>query len=701
MALKINRTLILIIVTLICISMSQGSSSGNAPTTSAYYPFIAQDPSRWIGPFGGTVVSILFDPHNPQVAYAGTFGSGVYKSTDGGSTWSPASQGLTNLLVNSMAIDPSNPSILYAGSYRSQVYKSADAGKSWVWSGTGMQDMAIVYSLAVDPTNSSIVYASTRGLSNNGGPPWNGEIYRSTNGGASWSLVLKDLGGAALQDWAYAITVNPYSPNQVLIAAHETGPHRSDNYGSAWYPVDNGVRDFSGRAIAISPDAQHASTYYYGVWHDDTIYKSTDAAGSWWAVPQGYPYQHVYSIALDPQNINNVYLATFVSGILKSTNGGGSWTPSGLAIDDIYSVVIDPSNPTHLLAGTAGDGVHQSKDRAGSWTPSSSGLDNAMVTAVVQSPTEAGKVYASVYGGGAFQSGNRGQAWQAINNGLTDQFLLDLVMDPGHPGVLYGLTETGLFKNDLNTANGWVPAGQGLPLTNILRPAYPPDHPFANLEMKEAFAYSAQAIFSGATVTVPLLRMVYAPSNPSIAYIGTRGSGVYRSNDGGQSWHPAGLGSESINGLAVDQANPDLVYAATNGYGTLKVSANGGQNWTYINLPVTFYSVATSPALPGVAFAGTSDGIYRYQAGSWTSLGLAGQTVTAIRLDPTHPNVIFGGTTSTAYYSVNAGQSWTYVYESLTGQTIQAISLSSIDPGRIYLSTKTHGIFQVWIPGQP
>jgi hypothetical protein len=70
------------------------------------------------------------------VIYAGTFGSGVYKSIDGGYFWNAASRGLTNLEVYSLAIDPTQPSTLYAGTYHSQVYKSIDGGNTWTWSGS-------------------------------------------------------------------------------------------------------------------------------------------------------------------------------------------------------------------------------------------------------------------------------------------------------------------------------------------------------------------------------------------------------------------------------------------------------------------------------------------------------------------------------------------------------------------------------------
>jgi ligand-binding sensor domain-containing protein len=108
---------------------------------------------------------------------------------------------------------------------------------------------------------------------------------------------------------------------------------------------------------------------------------------------------------------------------------------------------------------------------------------------------------------------------------------------------------------------------------------------------------------------------------------------------------------------------------------------------------VNFYSLAASPTNSGVVFAGTSSGVYSYQSGSWSALGLSDQTVTAIAADPVRPGVIYAGTTSGAYYSMDGGLSWNFVDNNLSGLTIQSISFDRTIPNVVYFSTKTHGIF--------
>jgi len=695
---KFNRILIPIIFISLFSLGSQTLSAGQEAANNTYFPIISYNPSGWIGPYGGTIVAVVVDPTNPQVVYAGSFGSGVFKSLDGGLSWFPVNQSLANLYINSLAIDPQHPSIIYAGTYRNQVYKSGDGGNSWVWSGYGMQDQAIVYTIAIDPFITSTLFAGTRGISNNGGAPWKGVVYISTDSGYTWSPSWDHFGGENLQDWAYSIAIDPNAHDNIYAATHESGPYKSSDEGDLWYNIQNGILDFSGRAISISPTYNNGTTLYYGVWHTDSLYKTLNGGSSWFRPYSDIPWSKVYSISIDPKLVNTVYLATFNRGVLKTIDGGVTWQPGGLQGDKIYSLAINPFSSDNLLAGTEGDGLYRSADSGTSWQRSNAGIDNAMVTSIVLSPADPNTFYASLYGAGVYQSTNRGKTWSEINSGLSDKFVHSLLIDPAHPWLLYAMTDTGgLFQNNLNGGSGWVSVGLGLPLTGTLTPAYPADHPFATLEMQEAFATPSETTTSSQLLSVNLLTMVYAPSNPQIAYMGTGGSGVYKSTNGGASWQPAGLGGESILSLSVDLTYSDLIYAATAIPGSIKISTDGGKTWTDAYLPRAFYSLAASPIQTGVVYAGTDTGFYRYQSGSWSPLGLSDQQITSIAADPSHPGLLYAGTTSGAYYSPDAGTTWKFIDERLRYQTIQSISVDPANPSLVYFSTQTHGIFFVWV----
>lgn len=696
---KINQKLIpLIIFGLLSLS-SLTISSAQTANNPIYLPIINNDPSRWIGPFGGYIVSIAYDPSNPQVVYAGTFGSGMYKSVNGGLNWQPINQGLTNLYINTIAIDPRQPSILYAGTYHSQIYKSVDGGSSWIWSGSGMQDQAIVYSIAIDTLPGvGNIYASTRGISSDCNPPWNGVVYKSSDSGQTWTPSWADVG--TTQDWIYSLVVDPNDHDTIYAAAHENGPNKSSDEGGIWYTIQNGVSDWSGRAIGISPDYSLGTTLFYGVWHFDTLYKSESAGGEWYRPDPNIPWSKVYSLTIDPVHPDTIYLATFNRGILKSVDGGNTWPYGSLQDDPIYSIAVNPIDSAQLMAGTSGDGLYRSTNSGSSWQQSVSGINNSMVTSVVPSKSYANTIYASLYGAGVNRSTDQGRSWVGINTGLTDKFVHRLVMSPSQPGLLYALTDTGgLFRNDLNTANGWMSVNSGLPLSQNNEPAYPADHPFATLDMQEAIAAPQESPITITTASDKLLDMVYAPSNPQIAYIGTGNSGVYKSINGGSSWQASGLAGKSIRGVAVDLTNPNLVYAISSDPGActyngiLQISTNGGSTWNPNSALLNFYSLAASANESGVLYAGTSNGVYRLQAGNWTSLGLSGKMITTLTLDPAQPGWIYAGTDQGAYYSKDHGVSWNFVDGNLDGQTVETITINPIQPNLVYFATKTHGIF--------
>jgi photosystem II stability/assembly factor-like uncharacterized protein len=695
---KYIRLTIPILVILLLSLGKQVLSSGLAPTSTIYLPIVSYDLTGWIGPYGGTIVTTAVDPTNPMVIYAGTFGTGVFKSVDGGENWFSINQGIYNLQIYSLAIDPIHPSTLFAGTYHSQIFKSTDGGSSWSWSGTGMQDPAIVYSLAIDPLTPMLVYASTRGESNNGGPPWRGILYKSSDGGNHWSPSLTNVGGSNNQDWAYSIAINPNQPQQVFAAYHEWGPWRSDDAGVTWNMKHEGMSDWSSRSIVISPQPEFASTLYQGLWHSSSVLKSINNGDLWTGANQGIPNVKVYSMALDPFSAKTLYVASFSHGILRTFDGGNNWQLSGLQTNQVYSVSINPMMTNNLFAGTAGDGVYRSLDYSSSWQHSDVGINNATVTSVVYSLINPNTIYSSIYGGGVYQSSNHGQTWEEINQGLEDKYVHALAMDPSHPGLLYALTESGgLFQNDLTIGAGWKSAGQGLPVSNTTAPAFPENHPFATLDMLEHFATPPDDQTINQATPARLLSIAYAPSNPSISYMGTGGLGLYKSADGGLSWKPTSMEGRTIYSLAVDKADPNLVYAATDLAGTLIYSVDGGTNWKNAPLAAVLYSVAASPTVSGIVYVGTNTGIYRYQSGSFSPLGLSDQTVTAIGLESKMPGVIFAGTTTGAYYSPDAGITWKTVDNLLQGQTIMSIGFDRTSPSIVYFCTKLHGIYMAAI----
>ncbi len=693
MRLKINHLLIPVCwFCLLFLLSSPPPATGSSPNLS-YLPVINSGLRGWIGPYGGFIVAMAIDPTDPQVLYAGTRGSGIYKSLDGGLSWHAANTGLGSLSINSLAIDPQTHTTLYAGMYKNQIYKSTDGGASWKLSASGMQAEAVVYSIAIDPSQPSRIYAATRGISNNGNPPWSGILYRSMDSGQSWLPVLQNVGGADAQDWAYSLAIDPAHTWSVYAATHEHGPYHSNDYGNSWYPSHDGIYDDSGRSIAINPDTSNGTILYYGVWHYDTVYKSINGGNDWFLSNNGNYYVKVYEIAIDPLHGDTVYLATFNRGVLKTEDGGTFWSSGGLDSSLIYTLSINPTTPTQLYAGTAGEGVFSSPDAGDNWVPANTGIENSMPTAVLAPPSDPYTLYASIYGAGVLRSQDGGQTWTQINSGLTDKYVHTLVYDPAHPWLLYALTDgAGLFRYDLSNGGSWTAVGGGLPLTCTPHPGFPTGHPFASDDLQEAVQTPASSPDSP-LASVNLYSISYAPSNQQVAYMGTGGSGVYKSTNGGDYWNPAGLAGENVTNLAVSPADANLVYAATASAGSLRVSSDGGGTWSSLSLPVTFYAVTTSPAAPAAVYTGTSAGVYRYASGTWKLLGLGSQSITALWVDAANPAKLIAGTTAGAFYTNDGGLTWKTVNPLLDNYPIQAINLDPTQPNHFYFSTSTHGIF--------
>src|SRR6266850_2477863 len=251
---------------------------------------------------GGVMVTALaIDPLTPTTLYAGTAG-GVFKSMDGGASWSAI--GLIN--VSALAIDPLTPTTVYAGigtfdmGALGGVFKSTDGGVSWNATGslTG-----IVWSLAIDPLTPTTVYAGTLGYDSFDTEPGSlGGVYKSTDGGASWSRGLSNVS---------ALAIDPLTPNTLYAGVYDEAAN------------------------------------------DSAVYKSTDGGASWNAIGLT-GVGGVLVLAIDPTS-TNLYAGTGTSGVYKSTNSGVDWRPTGqITWSHVSSVSV---NPTSVVGGSPSNGM--------------------------------------------------------------------------------------------------------------------------------------------------------------------------------------------------------------------------------------------------------------------------------------------------------------------------------------------------------
>jgi hypothetical protein len=678
-------------------AQEQGQPAGNP--VYVYLPLMSlRRTPQWLGPDGGLISAVAVDPAAHQNVYAASWGGGVYKSADGGATWTLRSQGLGNRVVVSLAIDPVNPSVLYAGTYKGKVYKTTNAAASWDFASQGIQDEAIVYSIAIDPGNTQRVYIATRGISNNGNQPWNGVIYRSDDGGASWVPKLTNLGGAGYQDYTYMIKVNPSAHNIIYAATHEHGPVKSVDYGEHWDVVANGISNLSTRAIVIDPRSAYKSTVYTGVWEKVGVFRTDDGGNSWSMMSTGITGANIYGMAIDFGRPKTVFAATYNMGVMKSTNSANSWSHTGLRDASVDTVEVDPANTQIVFAGTAGDGLYLSQDNGGAWAHSQAGLQAASVTGLVVSPDNPAVYFAAIEGGGVVWSQDRGATWSDFSAGLGDRYVLGLVKNPASQ-VIYALTNaSGLYRCDMASPSGcWTPVGLSLQAAQpgtarrTVRPFNAQDTFFDAFNPGEPDAQAESASAS----SVPLQVLVFAPSDPQVAYLGLDSAGVYRSTNGGASFAPTSWKSSNVWALAVHPTNPQVVFAATDQIGTVRTSSNGGVSWTDIPLAGnSVYSLAVPPSAPNALLAGTGSGVYRWDGSNWAASGLAGQTVAALQVDPANPAVVIAGTKDGAYFSHDAGATWQPGPSELTGITVQAFGFDPADAGTLFYLTSANGILR-------
>ena len=591
------------------------------------------------GPYGGMVEVLAIDPSSPQMVYAGTFGGGVSKSTNGGASWTAVNSGLTNTYVHALAIDPSNTYILYAGT-SGGMFKSINGGGTWIAVNSGLTSW-VVLSLVIDPSSPQTVYAGTDG----------GGVFKSTNGGTSWTAVNSGLTNTRV----YALAKDPSSSQTVYAGTSGGGVFKSTNGGTSWTAVNSGLTNTNVRALAIDPSSPQ--TAYAGT-SGGGMFKSTNGGTSWTAVNSGLTNTDVYALAIDPSSPQTVYVGTG-GGVFKNTNGGTSWTAvnSGLTSTIVRALAIDPLSPQTVYAGTSGGGVFKSMNGGTSWMAVNSGLRSTNVYALAIDPLSPQTIYAGF--GGVFKSTNGGSSWIAVNSGLTNISVYALAIDPSSPQTVYAGTWAGGVFKSANGGTSWTVVNSGLTNTRVYA-------------------------------------LAIDPSSPQTVYIGTFGGGVFKSLNGGTSWTAvnSGLINTDIQVLAIDPSSPQTVYIGTFGGGVFK-SANGGTSWTAANSGLTstvIFALAIDPSSPQTVYAGTDRGVFKSANGgtSWTAIntGLPNLIVLDLAINPLSPQTIYAGTNGGGVFAITGGTG------TITEPRVQ-LSTASVNLGTVNVGSSETATFTV------
>ena len=273
------------------------------------------------------ITALAINPANPSTLYAGTAGSGVFKSTDSGGTWAAINSGLTNPNVVTLAIDPKTPSTLYAATQYGEVFKSTDSGGTWA--DTGLSDVS---ALAVDPVTPSTLYA--------GGT--NGEgVFKSTDAGRTWTAAnvgLGDLTGVEVP----TLAINPLTPTTIYagLSAFDftNGVFRSTDAGRTW--TSEGLIN----VWTLAVDPVTPSTLYVGT--DDEVYKSTDSGETWVGTLRGVNSEGpsgVVALAIDPVIPSTLYAGTYDGVVFRTADAGRSWIGTGVTNENAFTALLPTS----------------------------------------------------------------------------------------------------------------------------------------------------------------------------------------------------------------------------------------------------------------------------------------------------------------------------------------------------------------------
>lgn len=587
----------------------------------------------WSAPIGALVI----DPQNPAVLYAGIgrprsrqFGKGaVYKTVDSGGHWkqinTPGSL-RADALVTDLVIDPRNSRRLFLACQYG-VYRSEDAGVSWVLTTAGLPHPH-VRRIALCRSQPDILYLTLR--AEPGKQPWQGGVYKSTDGGKFWTPRTQGLkqqvgqpGQASQMTANYdRLVVHPDNPDVAYIGSTawvNEAIYKTTDGGSTWTNVlrrgssgntEDGWITFWGPDVqCLSMSPFDPETLYFGT--SGKVHKTSDGGGHWQQIytrvladgrfqGTGLETTCVVDVIVHPSDPQRLYFCYLDIGLLISKDGGQSFrrgvqgvAPSGMQ-GNCFALVFDPADAEHCWGsfGSASAGVvAESHDSGDTWN--TVGTEAAGLPGVphrVLRADTAGRLATLADDLGVYVSEDGGRSWQPRNSGLPHGDVRGLVLDPRQPGGWWcalgddGKNPGAVFRSD-DAGLSWRKISRDLLVADVQR-------------------------------------LVLAPNDSQCLYLAARDryvggrtypGGVYRSDNGGSSWRRI-LVDDFVMGLAVDPHDANVLYAGLTDHpyhdestgGGIRVTYDGGKTWNTPGQPTSLHvsSITVDPHDPNQLYLG-------------------------------------------------------------------------------------------------
>ena len=398
----------------------------------------------------GTVIAVAIHPTNSNIVLAATSDYGLFRSSNGGDTWTCVSDSssLPDADFYSVAFSPSNPNIAYAGGLL-WVYRSGDAGATWTNADASFPAY-YVQGLAIHPSSSSTVLV---------GPAYfpYGGIYRRTSDTVSFALTASGMSDTFVLD----IEQDPNDPNMLYAATWGAGVFRSDDGGTHW-------QHLFGVSFIHTLEATQGPTgtiLYAGAGTTSGlgyILKSWDNGSSWvavnafyWGFSDNRDTLDIVSLDGGPDNL----VAATINGPELSYDGGQTWSQaSGLNQGLVLKLAQSPFDQNRLLAATYGGGIWSSTDGGASWSEASVGLDSQYVYDVAFAPWDPNTAYAASLG--VYRTVNGGASWSLSGLSGTYAQALDILGAPGYE-VFAGTQSEGVYMAPERT-DSWFELNTGL-----------------------------------------------------------------------------------------------------------------------------------------------------------------------------------------------------------------------------------------------
>ena len=639
---------------------------------------------RCIGPFrGGRSAAVTGVEGDPMLFYMGATGGGVWKTTNGGTTWENISDGYFGGSIGAVAVSPSHPNVLYVGggevtvrgnvSPGTGMYKSVDGGRSW--KAIGLKESRHIPRIRIHPDNPDIVYAAVMGDlfadSEERG------VYRSRDGGAHWERVLFANSRAGAVDLVFD-PVNPavlyastWNVRRTPYDFSSGGPGsalwKSEDGGDTWASLmeAEGMPEGPFGIIGVTVSPVDPDRVWAIIENDNGgVYRSDDAGETWELTnsdrslrQRAWYYSRIYA---DTEDVNRVYVMNVAYHV--STDGGRTFKARYAPHGDHHDLWVAPDDADRLIIGDDG-GAQVSYDAGDSWTTYKN-QPTAQFYRVTTDDHFPYRIYGAQQDNSAIRIDSRASGrfigeddWESTAGGESAH----LAPDPKDNDIVFGGSYGGFltrFDHDRNmnrAINVW------------------PDNPMGSGAegMKYRFQWNFPVFFS--------------PHDPEKIY--TCSQFLHASTNGGESW---------------DIISPDL----TRSEGEKLVSSGGPitKDNTGVEYYATIFAAAESPSEEGLLWCGSDDGLVhvsRNGGADWTDVTPKGfpeaAMVNSIEVDPHRPGGLYlaatrykmGDYAPYLYHTADYGQTWRRIVKGIdAGHFTRVIRADLAVPGLLYAGTE-------------